>query len=157
MWELPMIKLSRMADYGILLASRMAIDSKRVYRAQELSDYSTLPITTVNKILSKLTRSNITESHRGANGGYKLALSAEKITVRNIIDVIDGKIALTNCAENSDENCSLLNLCPTKRNWQIINNAVCDALDSVNIAEMANPEISFSISNNSNNKKSSNL
>ena len=89
-----MIKLSRMADYGILLASRMAADSKRVYRAQELSDYSTLPITTVNKILSKLTRSNITESHRGANGGYKLALSAEKITVRNIIDVIDGKIAL---------------------------------------------------------------
>ena len=41
-----------------------------------------------------------------------------------------------------------------QKNWQIINNAVCEALDSVNIAEMANPEIVFDISKNSNNKKS---
>ena len=37
--------------------------------------------------------------------------------------------------------------CPTQKNWQIINNAVCDALDSVNIAEMANPENFLSIFN----------
>ena len=115
---------------------------------------SSLSITTVNKILSKLTRSKITESVRGAAGGYRLSLEAEKISVRNIIDIIDGKVALTACAENSDEYCNLLDFCPTQKNWQIINNAVCEALDSVNIAEMANPEIVFDISKNSNNKKS---
>ena len=55
-----MIKLSRMADYAILLVTRMANDSKKLYSAQELSDYTSLPITTVNKILSKLTRNKIT-------------------------------------------------------------------------------------------------
>lgn len=149
-----MIKLSRMADYAILLVSKMATNPKRLYRAQELADFSSLSITTVNKILSKLTRSKITESVRGAAGGYRLSLEAEKISVRNIIDIIDGKVALTACAENSDEYCNLLDFCPTQKNWQIINNAVCEALDSVNIAEMANPEIVFDISKNSNNKKS---
>ena len=149
-----MIKLSRMADYAILLVTRMATNPNRLYRAQELVDFSSLPITTVNKILSKLTRSKITESVRGAAGGYRLSLEAEKISVRNIIDIIDGKVALTACAENSDEYCNLLHFCPTQKNWQIINNAVCEALDSVNIAEMANPEIVFDISKNSNNKKS---
>ena len=149
-----MIKLSRMADYAILLVTRIATNPDRLYRAQELVDFSSLPITTVNKILSKLTRSKITESVRGAAGGYRLSQEAEKISVRNIIDIIDGKVALTACAENSDEYCNLLDFCPTQKNWQIINNAVCEALDSVNIAEMANPEIIFDISKNSNNKKS---
>jgi FeS assembly SUF system regulator len=149
-----MIKLSRMADYAILLVSRMATNPKRLYRAQELANFTSLSITTVNKILSKLTRSKITESVRGAAGGYRLSLEAKKISVRVIIDIIDGKVALTACAENSDEYCNLLDFCPTQKNWQIINNAVCDALDSVNIEDMINPEKFFDISKNSNNKKS---
>ncbi len=145
--EISVIKLSRMADYAILLVTRMANDSKKLYSAQELSDYTSLPITTVNKILSKLTRNKITHSYRGVSGGYKLASSADKITVRKIIDIIDGKIALTACSEASDDECNMTGFCPTQKNWQIINNAVCDALDSVNIAEMANPENFLSIFN----------
>ena len=70
-------------------------------------------------------------------------MQAEDISVGNIIDIIDGKVALTVCVEEGENhNCDLVSLCPSQSNWQIINNTVREALNSVNIAEMANPFVS---------------
>tara|TARA_E500000331_G_scaffold69814_2_gene64520 strand:- start:4998 stop:5468 length:471 start_codon:yes stop_codon:yes gene_type:complete len=138
-----MIKLSRMADYAILLVCKMSNDENKVYSSQELSIITSLKITTISKILTKLTKANVTDSIRGVSGGYKLTMQAEDISVGNIIDIIDGKVALTICVEEGENhNCNLVSLCPSQSNWQIINNTVREALNSVSIAEMANPFVS---------------
>ncbi len=138
-----MIKLSRMADYAILLVCKMSNDENKVYSSQELSIVTSLKITTISKILTKLTKANVTDSIRGVSGGYKLTMQAEDISVGNIIDIIDGKVALTICVEEGENhNCNLVSLCPSQSNWQIINNTVREALNSVSIAEMANPFVS---------------
>ena len=138
-----MIKLSRMADYAILLVCKMSNDENKVYSSQELSIITSLKITTISKILTKLTKANVTDSIRGVSGGYKLTMQAEDISVGNIIDIIDGKVALTVCVEEGENhNCNLVSLCPSQSNWQIINNTVREALNSVSIAEMANPFVS---------------
>lgn len=138
-----MIKVSRMADYAILLVCKMSNDENKVYSSQELSIITSLKITTISKILTKLTKANVTDSIRGVSGGYKLTMQAEDISVGNIIDIIDGKVALTICVEEGENhNCDLVSLCPSQSNWQIINNTVREALNSVSIAEMANPFVS---------------
>ena len=138
-----MIKVSRMADYAILLVCKMSNDENKVYSSQELSIVTSLKITTISKILTKLTKANVTDSIRGVSGGYKLTMQAEDISVGNIIDIIDGKVALTVCVEEGENhNCDLVSLCPSQSNWQIINNTVREALNSVSIAEMANPFVS---------------
>ena len=138
-----MIKVSRMADYAILLVCKMSNDENKVYSSQELSIITSLKITTISKILTKLTKANVTDSIRGVSGGYKLMMQAEDISVGNIIDIIDGKVALTVCVEEGENhNCDLVSLCPSQSNWQIINNTVREALNSVSIAEMANPFVS---------------
>lgn len=138
-----MIKVSRMADYAILLVCKMSNDENKVYSSQELSIVTSLKITTISKILTKLTKANVTDSIRGVSGGYKLTMQAEDISVGNIIDIIDGKVALTICVEEGENhNCNLVSLCPSQSNWQIINNTVREALNSVSIAEMANPFVS---------------
>ena len=138
-----MIKVSRMADYAILLVCKMSNDENKVYSSQELSIITSLKITTISKILTKLTKANVTHSIRGVSGGYKLTMQAEDISVGNIIDIIDGKVALTICVEEGENhNCNLVSLCPSQSNWQIINNTVREALNSVSIAEMANPFVS---------------
>ena len=138
-----MIKVSRMADYAILLVCKMSNDENKVYSSQELSIITSLKITTISKILTKLTKANVTDSIRGVSGGYKLTIQAEDISVGNIIDIIDGKVALTICVEEGENhNCNLVSLCPSQSNWQIINNTVREALNSVSIAEMANPFVS---------------
>ena len=138
-----MIKVSRMADYAILLVCKMSNDENKVYSSQELSILTSLKITTISKILTKLTKANVTDSIRGVSGGYKLTMQAEDISVGNIIDIIDGKVALTVCVEEGENhNCDLVSLCPSQSNWQVINNTVREALNSVSIAEMANPFVS---------------
>ena len=138
-----MLKVSRMADYAILLVCKMSNDENKVYSSQELSIVTSLKITTISKILTKLTKANVTDSIRGVSGGYKLTMQAEDISVGNIIDIIDGKVALTICVEEGENhNCDLVSLCPSQSNWQIINNTVREALNSVSIAEMANPFVS---------------
>ena len=138
-----MIKVSRMADYAILLVCKMSNDENKVYSSQELSIITSLKITTISKILTKLTKANVTDSIRGVSGGYKLTMQAEDISVGNIIDIIDGKVALTICVEEGENhNCNLVSLCPSQSNWQIINNTIREALNSVSIAEMANPFLS---------------
>ena len=135
-----MIKVSRMADYAVLLVCKMSKNESKVYSANELSLNTSLKTTTINKILTKLTKANVTDSIRGVTGGYKLVMNAQDISVGNIIDIIDGRVALTVCVEEGvNNNCGLVAMCPTQSNWQIINNAVCDALNSISIEEMANP------------------
>tara|TARA_B100001059_G_scaffold189563_1_gene192310 strand:+ start:637 stop:1095 length:459 start_codon:yes stop_codon:yes gene_type:complete len=129
-----------MADYAVLLVCKMSKNQDKFFSANELSLNTSLKTTTINKILTKLTRADITSSVRGVTGGYKLAIRAEDISVGNIIDIIDGRVALTVCVENGENNnCELVSMCPSQSNWQIINNAVCNALNAISIEEMANP------------------
>ena len=138
-----MIKVSRMADYAVLLVCKMSKNQDKFYSANELSLNTSLKTTTINKILTKLTKANITSS---ITGGYKLAMGADDISVGNIIDIIDGRVALTVCVEKGENNnCELESVCTSRSNWQVINNAVCNALNSISIEEMANP---FKIKNN---------
>ena len=135
-----MIKVSRMADYAILLVCKMSSVEDKVYSAHELSTISALKITTISKILTKLTKAKVTNSIRGVAGGYKLMMKAEDISICDIIDIIDGQVALTVCVdEDKNHSCDLESMCPSQGNWQVINNTVRNALNSVSIAEMANP------------------
>jgi len=134
-----MIKVSRMADYAVLLLCKMAKEKDLIYSAHELSINTSLPITTISKILTKLTKSEIIQSVRGVSGGYKLSKAPKEISVGNVIDIIDGKVALTVCIEENNNNCGLAAMCPSNSNWQIINNAVNNALNAVSIEEMASP------------------
>lgn len=135
-----MIKVSRMADYAILLVCKMSSVEDKVYSAHELSTITALKITTISKILTKLTKAKVTNSIRGVAGGYKLMMKAEDISIGDIIDIIDGQVALTVCVdEDKNHSCDLESMCPSQGNWQVINNTVRNALNSVSIAEMANP------------------
>ena len=134
-----MIKVSRMADYAVLLLCRMNRNKDKVYSAHDLSLSTSLPITTISKILTKLRKAQIVASVRGVSGGYKLSKDARKISVGDIIDIIDGKIALTVCIEENNNNCGLASMCSSHSNWQIINNAVSNALNAVSIEDMGTP------------------
>tara|TARA_B100001142_G_scaffold103821_1_gene105861 strand:- start:1014 stop:1466 length:453 start_codon:yes stop_codon:yes gene_type:complete len=129
-----------MADYAILLVCKMSSVEDKVYSAHELSTITALKITTISKILTKLTKAKVTNSIRGVAGGYKLMMKAEDISICDIIDIIDGQVALTVCVdEDKNHSCDLESMCPSQGNWQVINNTVRNALNSVSIAEMANP------------------
>ncbi len=133
-----MLRLTKLTDYGIVLMTYMATSDVRVHTSAGLSEATRLPLPTVSKILQILLHGGFLQSTRGANGGYSLAKSAESISMRELIDVLEGSIALTEC--NLDEcDCEQMPHCANSANWQRINDAVRQVLSTISLAEMAEP------------------
>lgn len=131
------IRLSKLADYGIVIMTNMARHPQRQHNAAEIAAESHIPQPMASKILKGLARAGLLASHRGAKGGYGLARPAERITVADVIVALDGPIAMTACIEDGPGECDIESLCPARANWQRINDAIRGALDQISLAEMA--------------------
>jgi FeS assembly SUF system regulator len=134
-----MIRITRQADYGIVLLTRLAQDPEQIFNATELAQETQLPAPTVSKILKILARAGLLDSHRGVKGGYSLARRADEVTVVDIISALDGPIAITECIDDSPGECSKEPFCGVRANWQKINEAIRGALEEITLAEMMHP------------------
>lgn len=131
-----MFRLSKLADYAVVVATSLGTSGQPVLTATELAERSHLPAPTVAKVLKLLARADIVSSTRGAAGGYALARPLERITVAETIAAIDGPIALTACVDGGHEGCGASPCCPMRGNWGQVNRAVQQALGSVSLAQM---------------------
>ena len=130
--------MSKLTDYATVILSFLAKNQVVVYSAHEISDGTGIALPTVSKILKLLVRDRILSSIRGAKGGYLLALSPDKITVAQVINIMEGPIALTEC-NASHKNCDQASGCSIQGNWGLINQKVLNALESVTLADMILP------------------
>jgi FeS assembly SUF system regulator len=131
-----MIRMTKAADYGIVLLTRMAVDSERIFSTSELSQDTQLPHPTVSKILKILSRHELLDSHRGAKGGYSLCRAPEEVSVEQIITALDGPIGITECIDDAPGECDQESVCHVRGNWQRINEAIRQALAGITLAEM---------------------
>ncbi len=133
-----MIILSKLADYGVIVATHLAIYSDRRANAAAIAAETRLPPATVAKLLKALAHAELVSATRGANGGYRLARPASAISVAEVVSAIDGDIGLTQCSVHVDE-CTRTNYCPTRPHWAAINRAVGEALSAISLADMISP------------------
>lgn len=132
-----MIRLSKLADYGIVIMTHMARHPERQHNAAGVAAESHIAQPMASKILKALARAGLLTSHRGAKGGYALARPAGAITVADVITALDGPIALTACIEDGPGECDIESVCPARANWQRINDGIRHALEGITMAEMA--------------------
>ena len=132
-----MVILSKLADYGVIIATHLAAHPERQMTAAVLAQETSLPRATVAKILKILAHSGIVTGARGAAGGYRLAREASTISVVQIVAAIDGAMGITQCTVHDD--CKRSQFCSTRPHWHRINAAVSAALGAITLAEMANP------------------
>ena len=135
-----MFRLNRLTDYAVVVLTQMAKRPGALTSAQQIADCGQLPLPTVAKLLNSLARAGIVASHRGATGGYSLGRSTGEITVADIVQALEGPIALTACVEGAPDPCGVSSLCPMAGNWNKVNAAIRDALASVSLADMVLPE-----------------
>lgn len=137
-----MIKLNRLTDYAVMILAQMGKEPGTITKSASLAAETGLPQPTISKILKILTKKNLVVSYRGANGGYSAAHSLDKITVADLIEALDGPLALTACVEGASENCNVEAFCPVRGGWNRINKVIRAALEQVSLAELCTPEIS---------------
>lgn len=130
-----MIKVSKMADYAVVVLASLAEGEGNLMNAGQISGATGLPEPTVAKVLKLLARENILQSVRGAAGGYRLSLPPAEIPVARVIAAIDGPISLTSCVDGA-ATCSFENRCSVKGRWNGVNLAIKNALENVTLVDM---------------------
>ncbi len=132
------MRLSSMADYAIVVMAAAAghCGGTRV-SAGAIAIETGLPGPTVQKLVSRLTGAGLLRSARGAGGGLKLARPAAAITVADIVEAVEGPIALTACVEHGRQECTLGHSCMVKPYWPAVNDALRGALAAVSLSDLA--------------------
>jgi FeS assembly SUF system regulator len=129
------MRLSNLADYAVITMSQAAshCGNGRV-SAAELASETGLPVPTVQRLVSRLTAAGLMRSVRGAKGGLQLGRPAAAITVADIIEAVEGPIALTACIDHGD--CDFEAGCTMKPHWPLINARLRSALAEITLADL---------------------
>lgn len=128
-----MLRISRLTDYAtVILAS---LGGGGLASAAEISERTRIGLPTVSKLLKELQHAGLVRSVRGARGGYQLSRPASAINAAEIIDAVEGPVALTECASGAG-NCGIESTCLVGQGWQRISRAIRRALLNVSLEEL---------------------
>ncbi|MCD6039271.1 MAG: putative HTH-type transcriptional regulator [Gammaproteobacteria bacterium] len=133
-----MLRISKLTDYAIIILIRLALNAQRIVSAAGIAEEVHLALPTVSKILKILAEAKLVISFRGPGGGYQLAKNATETTIAEVVLVMEGKLAMTECCAPIND-CDLDSLCAVKENWQVINKMIFSVLAGFTLHDMIRP------------------
>jgi FeS assembly SUF system regulator len=133
------MRLSHLADYAVVLmtaAARRPAGAR--LSATELSAETGVPLPTAQKLMGQLAGRGLLASARGATGGFALTRPAGEISLADIVEAVEGPIAMTVCSEGRTD-CALDAHCRVKPHMGVVGNAVRGALNAVSLEQLCSP------------------
>jgi len=132
-----MLRLSKKADYALLAMRHLAANTTRdAMSARELAETYDIPPELLAKVLQKLVRARLLDSHQGIRGGYGLARPATAMSVGDVIQAIDGPFTVTACSE-VDHSCDQYAKCNIRDPLWRIKDRIVSALAATSVAALA--------------------
>ncbi len=117
------MQLTRAGEYAVRSLVYLAMQGADTrVMASEVATAEKIPINFVRKILESLAKTGLVKSYRGAGGGFTLGREATQISMRQIIEAVEGPFALNECLTSSG--CSQKADCPVTHIWLEVQNAV---------------------------------
>jgi len=130
-----MLRVTKLTDYATVVLTVLAARPGTVLSASDLADRAGLEVPTVSKLLKPLAQAGLVEGFRGVHGGYRLARPAAQISLVEIVEAMEGPLAMTECSLDHGD-CGLSPQCGVRANWRRINDVVADALRGISLAQM---------------------
>ena len=137
-----MLRISRLTDYATVILASLA--GGRLESAADIAERTRIGLPTVSKLLKELQHAGLVRSVRGARGGYQLARPAATINAAEIIDAVEGPVALTECA-SAASHCGIESTCLVGHGWQRISRAIRRALVEVSLEELVRRDAAFAV------------
>ena len=132
-----MLRLSKKADYALIAMKHLALRGDQgSSSAREIAEQYDIPIELLAKVLQRLVRSGLLASHQGTRGGYQLARVPARISVADVIQAIDGPVAVTACS-SEEGSCEQYAKCNVRDPLWRLRARILTALDECTIAELA--------------------
>jgi FeS assembly SUF system regulator len=131
------VRLSNMADYAVVTMSAASrhCGTARV-SATDLANETGIALPTTQKLISILSKAGLLRSARGSGGGISLARPAAAISLADIIEAVEGPIAMTSCVDTGNHSCAMEGTCRVQPHWALVNGAVRGALAGVSLTSL---------------------
>ena len=134
-----MFKLNRMTDYAIVVLGVLAQRQGEILATAQLAELTGLNQPTVAKVAKTLMAADLLETQRGVHGGYRLAQPAAATSLVQIVEAMEGPIAVNDCVDGAQAPCVVSNCCFMSRNWNRVNLAVRNALSDLSLEDLIDP------------------
>lgn len=133
-----MFRITKLTDYATVVLAELASAGDGLLSASEVADRTGLEPPTVAKVLKPLAQAGLVEGFRGVRGGYRLARAPRAMRLIDVIEAMEGPVAVTECTVHSGQ-CGLEASCGMRSNWRRINDLIAGALDNVTLHDLLPP------------------
>lgn len=131
--------LSTKGRYGLKMMYEFALNyGKGPMSLKEVALRQQLSETYLEQLIAHLKKAGLVTSVRGAQGGYELIRKPETITVGEIIRVLEGPLAPSDCVLNDEPECTRAEYCVTRLIWEKIMDSINNVVDSITLNDMVN-------------------
>lgn len=130
------MKLSTRSRYGVrlMIALASAGDDKSVF-LKDIAASEDISEKYLSLIVIPLRTAGLIRSIRGARGGYVLAKESKDISLRDIVEAVEGETCLVDCVKDPDI-CRRVSVCPTRDTWAQLSNTINEAMAAVTLAQL---------------------
>lgn len=130
-----MLRFTKRADYGLMAIHYIAFHQEDgAVSSKRISETFNIPHELLAKILQRLAKKGLIESHNGPRGGYVLTKAPQDVTVGQVIRALEGPINIVSCLEDLD--CPQFPRCNLRRPVQKIQASITYLLDTMTLAEL---------------------
>jgi Rrf2 family protein len=133
------MKITKSADFAIRLILFLAIENKP-QTMPKIAEILYIPYNNLSKLVQALSKAGVIQTKQGKNGGIQLLKSPEDISLKTIIDVIDGPTRLSDCLADT-RFCALTQTCKLKGVLHDLQHKIDDLLSEVSISKIQNTTI----------------
>lgn len=131
------MKLSTKGKYGLRALIDLAQYSEQeAVSISSISQRQGISESYLEQLVAKLRKAGLVTSIRGAQGGYRLAKSADTISVGDILRALEGNLSAVECSAYTDEGCQGADLCVAKYVWQKINESIAKTVDEMMLDQL---------------------
>ena len=138
------MKISTKGRYGLRILLDIALyrvgDKPRMIR--EIANNQEISEKYISRLIIELRKAGFVRSVRGVNGGYTLTRKPEDINILDVLEIMEGPVAIVDCTNSSGEACRRKPQCPTQRMWAEINQKIRSAFAAYTLKDLVELYIS---------------
>jgi len=139
-----LMQIPRKIEYALRAMIHLADNPDSVARGLEIAEREQIPKYFLEKVIRDLMRRGLVRARRGPGGGYQLARSPESISFKDIIEAVEGPIALNVCMDGSS-NCQLKPACRMFRVWEEGQRVLLEVFAHTTLREVVDQRLAGSI------------
>ena len=136
-----MFKFSKKVDYSVLLITELVQRGDEITSAGSLAEKFGLSADFIANLMKNLSRKGLVRATRGKKGGYSLIIDPENITLKDVIQAVDGPISITGCIESDHSLCKCYNVCGSRVKMMDVSRQINRILEDTNLGEIVRANI----------------